>query len=50
MKRSPFIEFREDIEENQERIEPIDDLNLALNYVMYETEKKNKTGFVIIKY
>ena len=39
-KKNPFIEFREDIEGNQECKEPIDDLTLALNYVMYESEKR----------
>ena len=40
MKKNPFIEFREDNEEKHERNEAIDDLTLALNYVMYESEKK----------
>ena len=39
-KKNTFIEFLEDIEENQERKEPIDDLTLALNDVMYESEKR----------
>ena len=47
MKKNPFIEFREDIEEKHERNEAIDDLTLALNYVMYESEKRINRDFQI---